>query len=240
MILYYNILSLEFPRNVQNEADTYNHSMHVCGAMEPVFDPPTPDYPYKYDLPRMTCYKRDLGEEYWKLWDVNRYSEKINNWISWTKVEEEAKACGYFNRAKLLKTKSILLNGATLGCEGTGRLPTRVENSPTVAAQGSKVADQLMDWTKSGIVVGPLKAEEMPFKTFKVSPMAVAPKPGGKIRIIVDMSAPHGIPADSPEANSVNMGIDGSKLVTNMSSLTQVCERIFYFGCPGEFCKADW
>ena len=127
-----------------------------------------------------------------------------------------------------------------MGCVGTGRLPSWVENSPTVAANGSKVADQLMDWTKSKIVVGPLRLDEMPFESFKVSPMAVAPKPGGKIRIIVDMSSPHGVPADSDQANSVNMGIDGSKLVTNMSSLSQVCGRIYDQGCPGEFCKADW
>ena len=168
------------------------------------------------------------------------YSGKINSWISWTALKGEAQSCGYHRKSKLLKAEDIILNGARLGCTGTGRLPSWVENSPTVTANGSQVADNLHDWVVNKIVVGPLRQEELPFNSFKVSPMSVAPKPGGKIRIIVDLSAPHGVPADSPEPNSVNMGIDSSDLVTNMSSLTEVCERIFYFGFPGEFCKADW
>lgn len=238
--MFLKYIILDFTRDVQSKADRYNHLMYSSGAIDPVAEPPTPDFPYKYNLPRRMNYKKDLGDDYWKLWEVNRYSSRVNSWISWTKVKEEAESCGYYNRSKLLRAREILLEGARLGCVGTGRLPSWVENSPTVVANGSKVADQLMQWVESKIVVGPLTASEMPFETFKVSPMAVAPKPGGKIRIIVDLSSPHNVPADSLEPNSVNMGIDGSKLVTNMSSLTQVCERIFSVGYPGEFCKADW
>ena len=62
--------------------------MYVCGAMGKVSDPPTPGYPYKYThIPKRNSYKEDLGEDYWKLWDVNGYSGKINSWISWTALK---------------------------------------------------------------------------------------------------------------------------------------------------------
>ena len=80
----------------------------------------------------------------------------------------------------------------------------------------------------------------MPFEEYKVSPMSVRPKPGGKIRLIVDLSSPHGVPSDSDLPNSVNNGIDPSKLKTKMSSITQVCERIWRTGYPAEFVKIDW
>ena len=215
--------------------------MHSYLALEPVTDLPDPPYPYKYPgIPIMGCYKEVLPDSYWDNWSFNGYSNRENNWIVWDKLEEEARRVGYPDEGKLGKVKEILVHGASLGCEGTGRLPTFMDNSPSVALNGSKVADTLNDWVASGIVAGPLRSCQMPFAEFKVSPMAVAPKPGGKIRIIVDMSSPHDIPKDSPLPNSVNMGIDPTKLSTRMSSLQQVCERIYTVGYPCEMVKADY
>ena len=215
--------------------------MHVCAAMGKVEEPPIPDFPYKYrNIPIVKDYDKELGDEYWNTWVKNEYSEKVNNWISWERLEQEAISSGYHNKRKLGRARDILVHGAELGCSGTGRMPSRMRNSPTVAGNGSKVADTLHGWVASGIVSGPFRESEMPFEEFKVSPMSVRPKPGGKIRLIIDLSAPHGVDSDSREANSVNKCINKSKLVTPMSSISEVCERIFHVGYPGEFAKADW
>ena len=209
--------------------------------MGKVKEPETPKFPYKHqNIPIVENYNKDLGDEYWGNWEGNPYNKRPGSWISWVKLNEEAESCGYPYRDKKLRIQDILENGATLGCEGTGRLPSRVGNSPTVAANGSKVADTLQGWLKSKIIAGPFKESEMPFEEFKVSPMSVRPKPGGKIRLIMDLSAPHGVELGSPEPNSVNKCIDKKKLRTKMSSIKEVCEKIFQFGYPLEMCKADW
>ena len=215
--------------------------MWACGVMGKVEEPPIPPYPFKYgNIPIMEDYSKDLSGQYWDKWVRNPYSKEINSWISGKKLIEAAEVCGYPKKDKLRKVVGILEYGARIGCEGTGRLESEVPNSPTVAKEGAKVADTLQDWVASGIVNGPFRKSEMPFSSYKISPMGVQPKPGGKIRLILDLSAPHDVAADSPEANSVNSGIDSTKLVTSMSSIKQVCERIWKFGFPSEFSKADW
>ena len=215
--------------------------MYVCGAKGRVEEPPTPPYPYKYkQLPIMKSYHGILDDKYWSLWEKNPYSPKPNNWIRWSDLKREAEAVEYGQVHKLIKAEKILLEGAELGCKGNGRLPSKVENSPTVPINGSKVADTLMDWVTSKIVHGPFTKEELPFPEVKISPLGVQPKPGGKIRLVLDLSAPHGVDKNSTLPNSVNMGIDSEELSTNMSSLKQVCERIWKFGYPAEFCKSDY
>ena len=187
-----------FSLAVIKESESYNHKMFVCGAFSKVEEPPIPPYPYKHKhLPIMGDYKGKMTESYWKLWKCNPYSSKPNNWISWNKLKEQADLVGYGNKDKLRKVEKILTEGAELGCKGTGRLPSRMANSLTVAAAGSKVADTLQDWIMAGIMNGPFKEEELPFPEVKISPLSVRPKPGGKIRLIVDLSAPHGVDKES-------------------------------------------
>ena len=215
--------------------------MVKCGVLDPVLEGPPPPYPFKHkNIPIMEDYTEAFSQDYWDRWEVNSYDEGVKSWIDWNNLEIEIKESGYHDGDKVKRVKDIITNGATLGCTGTGRLPTWEPNCRTVAQEGAKVADQLQDWVKTGIVCGPFRKEDMPFDEFKVSPMSVRPKPGGKIRIIVDLSSPHRVPADSDLPNSVNMGIDPAKLRTNMTSITKVCEKIWWIGYPAEFVKIDW
>ena len=166
-------------------SEKYCAMMFSCGSLGKVDLDPDPPFPYKYDLPLMRNYNRPLPDEYWGLWPVNEYSAEVSSWISWNELDKWAQRVSYPDKGKLRKVERILVHGALLGCEGTGRLPSSVQNSPSVAANGSKVADTLMDWVKMGIVYGPFRQSEIPFEEYKVSPMSVAPKPGGKIRLIV-------------------------------------------------------
>ena len=215
--------------------------MYKAGAEPRPADPIIPPYPYKYpEIWERNSYEGQFEPEYWSNWSFNPYDHSVNSWISWDKLEQEAIAAGYHNVKKLNRTRSILLDGASLGCEGTGRMITTGRNSNTVYLNGRKFADTLNDWVNTKIVYGPFTKEQMPFLQYKVAPMGVAPKPHGKIRIVMDLSYPHDIPKDSPEPNSVNKGIDKTILHSPMSTTSDVCKKIWSTGYPAEFAKADW
>lgn len=231
----------DFQENLVKQADEYSTSMYKAEAEPRPMNPILPPYPYKYPRIRpRSDYKGNFEEEYWQCWDKNPYDHSVNSWISWTNLENEARMAGYNDIKKLNRTRSILLEGASLGCEGTGRMITVGRNSNTVYQEGRKFADTLNNWVRTKIVYGPFTKNEMPFKEYKVSPMGVAPKPHGKIRIVMDLSYPHDIPADSPKPNSVNKGINKELLHSPMSTTSEVCKKIWSTGYPAEFAKADW
>ena len=234
-------LFTDFPERLEIEADTYSTRMYKAGAESRPEVPIIPPYPFKYpELGFRSDYRGSFDADYWSRWAFNPYEHTVNSWISWDKLEMEAIAVGYNDLTKLSRTRSILLEGASLACEGTGRLITEGRNSNSVYLEGMKFADTLNDWVSKKIVYGPFSKDEMPFEQYKISPMGVAPKPHGKIRIVMDLSYPHDIPKESPEPNSVNKGIDKSLLHSPMSTTKDVCKRIYSVGFPGEFAKADW
>ena len=203
----------------------------------------TPEYNYKYKhLPILASYEGTFPEEYWSHWDKNPYNPAVLSWADPDKLLHEAQTSEYQNTKRLAKAVEMLRHGATLGTTGNSRLPSTVRNSRSVWSEGAgpKVADTLQDWVKKGIVFGPFKPEEMPFTAFKSNPLSVKPKPRGKIRLCMDLSAPHDVDPSSNLPNSVNSGIDKSLLSTTMSTTEDVCKRIYKFGCPGEFAKADF
>ena len=204
-------------------------------------EPVTPPYNYKYpQLGVRDSYEGVFEDSYWQKWSHNPYNSEVLSWIDWWQLEKECNRIGYKNVHKMTRARSILLEGASLACEGTGRLPTWGENSKTVYENGRKFADQLHHWVQSGIVFGPLRRVDLPFEHIKVAPMGVAPKPGGKIRIVMDLSFPHGVPIDDPRPNSVNSGIDKGKLHSPMSTTKDVIKKIWSCGRETEFCKVDW
>ena len=69
-----------------------------------------------------------------------------------------------------VSTQDYQTNGAVVGCEGEGRLPTFGDNDPSVSEFGYEVADEILSWIKMGIYVGPLSASELPFHDFTMSP----------------------------------------------------------------------
>ena len=55
-----------------------------------------------------------------------------------------------------------LQRGASIGCEGDGRLPTSRPNSDSAAEYGVRVEDSLQSWIEKGLCFGPLLPHEMP------------------------------------------------------------------------------
>ena len=104
---------------------------------------------------------------------------------------ETAIEAGYKDMSHVRFIRSYLENGATIGCEKEGRLPTYGRNDPSVSDHGSELADEIVNWLKIGICVGPLSECELPFTDFTVSPLTTRMKPNGRIRLILDLSYTH-------------------------------------------------
>ena len=89
----------------------------------------------------------------------------------------------------LLRTN--LEEGADIGCEREGKLPTFGRNDVSVSDNGFEVADEIVSWLKMGICVGPLAESELPFSDYTGSPLTTRIKPNGRLRLILDLSYPH-------------------------------------------------
>ena len=209
----------------------------------PELQPPK-SFKQKHDeIPILDNYEGTLSEDYWSCW-TKRSFESITpgkSWVCPDKLEVLANTLGLRNRGRLDRVLDRLRNGATLGCKGAARLPTKMPNGPSVAECGVRLADSLQDWIKDGIAWGPLLPEEMPWRDYTVNPMQVRLKPNGKARIIINMSSPYPKEKDSQETPaSVNSGIDKSEFPTSMSSTESFLCSLMRAGCPAQMSKLDW
>ena len=124
---------------------------------------------------------------------INGYREEKGSMINDRKVREVADRLELIEKSKVDNICTMLREGANIGVEGEGRWPSWGRNNPTVYQFGEWVADSLQTAVKYGIMYGPLKREDLPWKDFKVSPMTVRLKPNSRARITMDLSYPHKI-----------------------------------------------
>ena len=104
------------------------------------------------NLPLLSSYKRTLPASYWSNWNKRTFAQVLPTkfWVSSSEVV-------YKDIARLKRVVDRLDNGANIGCEGRGRLPTVTPNGSSAYELGARVADSLQDWINQGIGVGPLK-----------------------------------------------------------------------------------
>jgi len=106
-----------------------------------------------------------------------------------------------------------LESGVSLGCnKASARMPTERPNMASSYEWGEMMTDTIQSWCAMGIAAGPYTRAELEARGWKIkiNPMQVRVKPNGKLRIILDLSAPHlqeweeklGLPG------SVNSGIN--------------------------------
>ena len=189
-------------------------------------------------------YEGSFPDSYWEKWTKRELSDKPESWVKPGILATLAEEVN-IDQDWIDITCSRLANGADIGCRGMGREPTREKNSPSAAAEGERLADTLQSWVKSGIVAGPFRPEELPWRDYTTSPLLVRRKPDNSVRIILDMSAPHLTdtpekPVDPELARSVNDGINKKDFPTRMSSTMLVLDSIHRVGVPCEACKVDW
>ena len=99
---------------------------------------------------------------------------------------DAAKLNGVRDMGWVEEVSDRLNKGATLVCKGEGRWPTKGPNNKSAYEEGARMADSLQNWTNEGFMYGPFKEEEMPWPSWKTSPLTMRPKPDGSVDLIVD------------------------------------------------------
>ena len=156
-----------------------------------------------------------------------------------------AKELGFKDKTKLEHICSMLEHGAELGVEAEGRWPSSEPNSKSIMEYGDRVADSLQTGILDGYIAGPFTKQEVDKiwpEGYKVSPIMVRLKPTGQARIIMDLSAPHGVQMGHGEACSPNEGLRGFKEfeLIEMSSDKKFRRALYWAGWPAEIMKMDW
>ena len=66
------------------------------------------------------------------------------------KLEELALKHGYSDKKHLKKVVGWIRNGASIGCAGKYRQPTRARNTDSAVKEGYKISDAIADWVVKG------------------------------------------------------------------------------------------
>ena len=196
------------------------------------------------NIPQMQDYSKALDSKYWDTWEKKTYSDltPARSWVCPTKLWDVANRLHYKDlNGRLQRAIDRLHRGASIGCEGDGRLPTSKPNSDSAAEYGVRVADSLQSWIERGLCFGPLLPHEMPWATYTINPITVKLKPNGKARVCINMSAPYKKDSDPPGTpSSVNSGIDISKFPATISTSQSFLHSLMLAGSPAEMAKLDW
>ena len=216
--------------------------------------PPPKEHKFKYELPELVSYAdHAVPEHFWAEWwkrPLKQAIEENRSWIDPECLRQAALMRGVPSGESLERVCSMLERGASLGCEGRGRLPTRGRNASKILEHGRVLCDTLQDWVVQGIAAGPLTVEEVEaeFGTeYTVNTLSTRPKPNGSLRIIVDMSGPRDEDPSVPGwmyaptlPGAVNSTIDPAQFPTRMSSLRIFIRILFNVGRGAVICKIDW
>ena len=213
--------------------------------------PPKAVFKPKFDLPKLSNYRGQLKASYWAKWKSRKLSGKSQDksWVSSSEMRKLSERAGMGRSELLERVCDRLEKGADIGVEGRGRLRTRVNNASSVFDNGYAVSDSLQEGIVDGYLTGPYTYEEVEKllgSEFSINPMNTRPKPNGKMRIIIDASAPHdqdeSVPGWlwNPELpGSSNSTIDVGKFPAKMSSVAKFVRTLYRVGRKARICKID-
>ena len=192
--------------------------------------PPLKVFKPKHDLPILPNYRQAAPEEFWNSFPSN-YVQPAISLVNGQVLQRMALETGRVCPILLQAVVSDITLGASIGCKGYCRRPTKASNAPSAYTDGRKVTDAIADWVSKGFAYGPLPLSDVP-KGAKFSGVMTRPKPNGSVRIILNLS--------SPKGSSVNDGIDSSDFPTVMSSTTKWLRALHRAGKRCLMTKVDW
>ena len=213
--------------------------------------PPKAVFKPKFDLPNLSDYRGQLKASYWAKWRSRKMHarSKDSSWVSPVEMRKLADRAKMGRSDLMERVCERLENGANTGVEGRGRLKTRVKNTESVYENGFAVSDSLQEGIIDGYLTGPYTFEEVEKllgSEFSINPMNTRPKPNGKLRIIIDASAPHDQDESVPGwiwnpdfPGSSNSTVDVSKFPAKMSSVAKFVRTLYRVGRNARICKID-
>ena len=197
-------------------------------------DPLPPDYPFKPvvpGIPILSRYDKPPPPGFWKKFPKDRNIHKGSPFkINTEKLREWTMKSNPSTITEHLLEEVIndLENGADLAV-GDKYKPTVSKNAASAFEKGKYVTDSIAQGVLSGIFCGPF--DTCP-KNATINSMQTAPKPFGKVRIIMNQSKPKG--------ESVNDFIDADRYPAEMGGMKEILFAINYVGRGATFAKVDW
>ena len=143
------------------------------------------------EVPMLEDYSKDPGEDFWKVFPVHRNLRSGTPFkLSVTRLREFAMRARLScpDMEILEKVIGDITHGADLKVNA-GYIPTKGKNAPSAIRDGPWVTDAVAKGVLDGIYAGPFRTCP---KMATVNSMQTAPKPNGKVRIIMNQSAPKG------------------------------------------------
>jgi hypothetical protein len=183
----------------------------------------------KHPLPTLNSYNGAANQDFWKAFPTN-HKWPGKSLINADALELLGSSLGIIDDRFMLVLNDIRY-GASIGCRGEARLPTRSKNAPSAFEFGPQVTDAIADWVVKGFAHGPVRPRDLPAGA-KVAGMMCRQKPNGSVRIIQNLS--------SPKSRSVNDGINKAEFPAVMSSTTQFIMVLNIAGPGALMVKIDW
>lgn len=183
----------------------------------------------KVDLPVLDSYRGGADQDFWDKFPKNlKFPGK--SLIDPDIFEGLLKEYGVVHDMTI-PVLNDLRYGASLGCRGEARLPTRSSNAPSAFEYGRQTTDAIAAWVVNGFVYGPVERHEVPAGA-KINGIMCRLKPTGAVRVIENLSSPRG--------KSVNDGINKAEFPAPMSSTTKVLRMLHRAGWGAFIYKCDW
>ena len=110
-----------------------------------------------------------------------------------------------------------------------GYVPTQTPNARSAVVEGKWVTDEVAKGLRDKIFAGPF--DTCP-RTATVNSLQTAPKPNGKVRIILNMSA--------PKKKGVNQSINKKDYPAEMGGMVDIVRALNFCGVGAIFFKCDW
>ena len=216
--------------------------------------PPLPDgkkFTAKHNLPILEDYGVEVfPESYWSHWSKKNFTQwdQVKSWVDPVGLRDLASRAGFTDQATLDKVCLGLEFGFNTGASGRSLLPTDVPNSKKVDTVGPQMADAIQSWIKEDppIAFGPMREEELPWTTFKVNPLGMKIRWDGKVRPLVDASAPRDRDSSVPGwlwnpelPGSLNSTIVKEDFPTEFSSSAKFVTALYKVGKNAIVMKKD-
>ena len=154
--------------------------------------PPKKVFVSKFRIPVLLDYSRPAPESWWEHWPSLSWEEakRLKSTINLYKMLKWAQQAGHPDLGTVQEIVRDLRFGCDLGTRGVNLCPSVSSNAPSAYEYGDRVTDSIVDGIKQGIMMGPMKEEEIPFKEegVKINGVMVNLKVNRVARVILNMS----------------------------------------------------
>jgi len=144
------------------------------------------------EVKKLLDYSKPANEDFWSNFPKRDIPDRVETPVN-TKVLELLleKSESNFTVHQIRRGKQLIkdLEEGASSFQKSNLPPTTVSNTPSAIEYGQLITDKIYSWLIDGYLCGPFNCP--PFPGFRCNPLMAVVR-GGKVRPVINMSAPHG------------------------------------------------